>query len=149
MLKQLYVQQIDIQRMQNITRQLRDNQSMKNNSIPLSALTYNAPAGYAPLTHILYYILYTYIYTRQIGSFSLRIWVSNIPIFVQPSLRPISSVMAALIITWICICLEKFPKYGIPNGGGDLMVMNPMVQSIKQTIPIGSMGRLYIYLHLP
>ncbi len=50
MLKQLYVQQIDIQRMQNITRQLKNNQSMKNNSIPLSALTYNAPAGYAPLT---------------------------------------------------------------------------------------------------
>ena len=54
MLKQLYVQQIDIQRMQNITRQLRDNQSMKNNSIPLSALTYNAPAGYAPLTSAIY-----------------------------------------------------------------------------------------------
>ena len=60
MLKQLYVQQIDIQRMQNITRQLRDNQSMKNNSIPLSALTYNAPAGYAPLT------IYN-IYNKYIG----------------------------------------------------------------------------------
>ena len=32
------------------SRQLRDNQSRQNNSIPLSALTYNAPAGYAPLT---------------------------------------------------------------------------------------------------
>ena len=62
MLKQLYVQQIDIQLMQNITRQLRDNQSRKNNSIPLSALTYNAPAGYAPLTKYKYVSINKYIY---------------------------------------------------------------------------------------
>ena len=61
----MYVQQIDIQRMQNITGQLRDNQSRKNDSIPLSALTYNAPAGYAPLTTQ----IYIYICTRYPKAF--------------------------------------------------------------------------------
>ena len=83
MLKQLYVQQIDIQRMQNKTRQLRDNQSMKNNSIPLSALTYNAPAGYAPLTKT----VPIYIFTTSTGA-------EFLPSTVELSIKHVTSIWA-------------------------------------------------------
>ena len=65
--------------MQNITRQLRDNQSRKNDSIPLSALTYNAPAGYAPLT----YYIYSFVFMNVCINILLYILWKYLHVFPQ------------------------------------------------------------------